>query len=223
MIVFSTDQFADQLDDSQRFALWRDLYAAQYGLLDTSRVDDTPFAAHLEFAEFGPVAAGWFNGTLKRVRRSRHELSRDSRDELFLFFNLGRHPMSIAQRGRELLVQPGAPALLNYYEDGDSRFGGDHAWMAFTVPRERLQALVRNADDLVAAPLDAQNEAMRHLRQYADFLRGPGAVGGHPALAAHIGHTLLDLMALALGAGRDVAEAGRARGLRAARLRAVIG
>lgn len=222
MTVFSTDQFADQLDDFHRFARWRDLYAAQYGLLDATRIEDRPFAAHLEFAQFGPVAAGWFNGTLARVRRSRHELRLDSRDELFLFFNRGQHPISIAQRGRELLVQPGMPALLNYYENGESRFGDDHAWMAFTVPRERLQSLIRNVEDLVAAPLDAKSEAMAHLRRYTEFLQGPGALGDEPALADHVGQSLLDLISLALGASRDAAELGRQRGLRAARLRAVV-
>lgn len=130
--------------------------------------------------------------------------------------------MTIAQRGRELLVQPGMPALLNYYEAGDSRFGEDHAWMAFTVPRERLQSLIRNVEDLVAAPLDGGTEAMAHLRRYAGFLQGPETGSADEPLSAHIGQSVLDLIALAVGAGRDVAQAGGQRGLRAARLRAVI-
>lgn len=222
MNVFSTDQFAGHLNDHQRFTQWREQYTAQFGLLDAKPVEDRPFAAHFEFAQYGPVAAGWFNGTLTRVRRSRHEINLDARDELFLFFNRGRAPMSISQRGRELLVQPGMPALLNYYEGGESRFAGDHAWMAFTVPRERLRSLVRNVEDLVAVPLDAQSEAMVHLRRYADFLQGPGAVGPGQPLAGHIGQSLLDLISLALGPSRDAAALGRQRGLRAARLRAVI-
>lgn len=222
MNVFSTDQFARHLNDHQRFVQWHEDYTAQFGLLDARPIEDRPFAAHLQFAQFGPIAAGWFNGTLARVRRSRREINLDARDELFLFFNRGRAPMVISQRGREMLVQPGMPALLNYYENGESRFSDDHEWMAFTVPRERLQRLMRNVEDLVAAPLDAQSEAMVHLRRYADFLQGPGAVGPGQPLADHIGQSLLDLISLALGAGRDAAELGRQRGLRAARLRAVI-
>ncbi|HWK95982.1 MAG TPA: AraC family transcriptional regulator [Pseudolabrys sp.] len=223
MPIFSTDQFTAQLNDGQRFAHWHEQYTAQFGLLDATPIEDRPFAAHLEFAQFGPVAAAWFTGSLARVRRSRHELSLDARDELFLFFNRGHHPMTIAQRGREQVVQPGMPALLNYYEDGESRFAGDHAWTAFTVPREKLQALVRNVEDLVAAPLDAQSEVMIHLRRYAEFLQGADEPGRDPSLAGHVGQSLLDLVSLALGASQDAAEVGRQRGLRAARLRAVIG
>ncbi|WP_162826844.1 helix-turn-helix transcriptional regulator [Pseudolabrys taiwanensis] len=221
-IVFSTDQFAGQLDDAHRFALWRDLYAAQYGLLDAARAEDRPFAAHLEFAQFGTIAAGWFDGALRRVRRTKHELRLDARDELFLFFNRGEHPVTVQQRGRETLVQPGMPALLNYYENGDCHFGEDHRWMAFTVSRSRLQALIRNVEDLVALPLDPRNEAMTHLRHYADFLHRAGAIDNDPALAEHVGQSLLDLIALALDSDRDTAALARSRGLRAARLRAVI-
>ncbi|MCW5689679.1 MAG: AraC family transcriptional regulator [Pseudolabrys sp.] len=222
MIVFSTDQFTDRLDDDQRFAVWRDLYAAQYGLLDVTRVEDKPFTAHLQFAQYGTVAAGWFSGSLARVRRSRHELNLDSRDELFLFFNRGDHAVSVSQRGREVTVQPGMPALLNYYEKGDARFGGDHRWMAFTVQRERLSPLVRNVEDIVASPLNAQSEAMSHLRRYADFLESAGPPKAESSLVEHVGASVIDLIALALGASRDAATVGRQRGLRAARLRAVL-
>lgn len=221
-IVFSSDQLSTSLDDSERFALWRDLYSAQYGLLDFARADDREFSSHMEYAQFGPIAAGWFEGALSRVRRTPHELSLDARDELFLFFNRGKSPILVRQQGRETLVDSGMAALMNYYEVGDSQFGDDHTWMAFTMPRERLRSLVHNVEDLVASPLDFQSEAMRHLRNYANFLRGETVSGSEPALAEHIGNSLLDLVALAIGAGRDGVEIANMRGLRAARLRAVL-
>lgn len=221
-IVFSSDQLPGSLGDAQRFALWRDLYAAQYGLLDFARAEDRKFSAHLEYAQFGSVAAGWFEGALARARRTQHEVCLDARDEVFLFFNRGETPIYVHQHGREALVQPGMPALLNYYEIGDTRSGDDHAWVAFTMPRNHLRSVVRDVEDLIAKPLDPQSEAMRHLRSYADFLRGAGAIDGDPVLAGHIGNSLLDLVALAIGATRDGIELARMRGLRAARLRAVL-
>lgn len=221
-ILFSSDQLPAVLDDRQRFGLWRDLYSAQYGLLDFARAEDRPFMARLEFSQLGPVAVGWFEGALTRARRDRHELQHDARDELFLFFNCGRSPIRVQQCGRDVIVEPDAPALLNYYEAGDCRSGEDHAWMAFTVQRRRLQALVRNVEDLVAMPLDSQSEAMKHLHRYARFLSEDGAVGHDPALAEHIGNSLVDLIALAIGPNRDGIELARMRGLRAARLRAIL-
>src|ERR1700754_1280237 len=58
-IVFSSDQLSAGLDDDQRFSLWCDLHSAQYGLLDFARAEDRGFSAHMECAQFGPVAAGW--------------------------------------------------------------------------------------------------------------------------------------------------------------------
>jgi hypothetical protein len=88
--------------------------------------------------------------------------------------------------------------------------------MAFTMPRDRLRRLVRNVEDLVATLLDPQSEAMSHLRNYANFLRGETAMGGESALAEHIGNSLLDLVALALGASSEGLELASIRGLRAA-------
>lgn len=221
-MLFSSDQLPAAFDDRQRFGLWRDLYSAQYGLLDFTRAEDRPFTARLEFAQFGPVATGWFEGALIRARRTRHELRRDARDELFLFFNCGHSPIEVHQCGRELVVQPGTSALLNYYEPGDCRHGKDHLWTAFTVERHRLRSLVRNVEDLVAMPLDSQSEAMKHLQRYARFLSEEGTAGDDPALAEHIGNSLLDLIALAIGPNRDGIELARMRGLRAARLRTIL-
>lgn len=221
-IVFSSDQLSTSLDDDQRFSLWCDLHSAQYGLLDFARAEDRRFSAHMECTQFGSVATGWFEGALSRVGRTPHELSLDARDELILFFNRGESPILVRQQGRETLAYPGMAALLNYYEIGECQFGDDHAWMAFTMPRDRLRGLVRNVEDLVARPLDSQSEAMGHLRSYADFLRGATVTGGEPALAEHIGNSLLDLVALAIGASSDGLELANLRGLRAARLRAVL-
>jgi AraC-like DNA-binding protein len=221
-LAFSSDQLPDDLDDAQRFALWCELYSTQYGTLAFDRAENRPFSACLEYAQFGAVTAGWFDGALVRAQRTKHELRRDAKDEFFLFFNRGKSPIFIHQHGRETLVEPRMAALLSYSEAADCRFGNDHTWVAFTTPQGRLRSLVRNVEDLVAAPLEPQNEAMCHLRSYADFLYGAGATGGAPALAEHIGNSLLDLMALALGASRSASELARARGLRAARLRAVL-
>lgn len=221
-IVFSSDQLSTSLDDDQRFSLWCDLHSAQYGLLDFARAQDREFSAHMECAQFGPVATGWFEGALSRVRRTPHELSQDSRDELLLFFNCGKSPVLVRQQGRETLAYPGMAALLSYYEIGGCDFGDDHTWMAFTMPRDRLRGLVRNVEDLVARPLDPGSEPMRHLRNYANFLRGEAVSSSESALAEHIGNSLLDLVALAIGPSADGLEIANMRGLRAARLRAVL-
>src|SRR5262245_25456995 len=67
----------------------------------------------------------------------------------------------------------------------------------------------------------ANQPALRHLRRYICLLQEPDGIADDPPLIAHIGTTLADLIALALGAGGDAAQLARQRGLRAARLRAI--
>ena len=81
---------------------------------------------------------------------------------------------------------------------------------------------VRNAEDLVTRPIDGDQPAMRYLRRYLHVLLGPTGAEGDPLLTAHVETTLLDLVALALGAQRDARHVAAARGLRAVRLQAVV-
>ena len=60
-----------------------------------------------------------------------------------------------------------------------------------------------------------------HLRRYIETLRHLDETAD-PALTAHVDATLLDLVALILGAHGDSAEIARMRGLRAARLQEVL-
>jgi AraC-like DNA-binding protein len=60
------------------------------------------------------------------------------------------------------------------------------------------------------------------LRRYLELITGADGIGADEALDEHLGRTLLDLDALALGAGRDARELAHIRGLRAARLREVL-
>ena len=87
--------------------------------------------------------------------------------------------------------------------------------------RTRLRELVDPVEDLVARPL-ANNPALRHLRRYLEILPTRQDAEDEPELLAHVGTTLTDLAALALGAGRDASQLAKMRGLRAARQHDII-
>ena len=94
--------------------------------------------------------------------------------------------------------------------------------MEISLPRSSLPHLVTDADSLIALPFDPNQPALRLLQRYVEILLGPDGIDDDPLLAAHVETTLLDLIALALGAGRDAADMAAMRGLRAARLQAVL-
>jgi transcriptional regulator GlxA family with amidase domain len=70
--------------------------------------------------------------------------------------------------------------------------------------------------------LPADRPALRHLRQYLDLLRAADGFDQSPQLRAFAGTAIVDLLALALGAGRDAAMLASMRGVRGARLHELL-
>jgi transcriptional regulator GlxA family with amidase domain len=77
-------------------------------------------------------------------------------------------------------------------------------------------------DDMVARPLTERRAVSGLLASYAQGLLDLDAGDYDDALAEHAGATIVDLIRLMLGAERDAAEIASMRGLRAARLQAVL-
>ncbi len=220
--MFSSDALPAELDDRARFSLWQDLYTARYGSLALSRPPDRPFAVRLEFAPFGDVGFGRFEGTVNRAGRSAQIVAADGTDDFCLLVNQGRSSLLAVQYGREVRLSPGASTLFSDTEAGELRGEAENAWHALVVPRRPLIELVNHAEDAIAIALDRGQPAMRYLLRYLTMLDGPEWIGDDPLLIDHVGTTLVDLIALALGAGRDAAEIARGRGVRAARLSEIV-
>jgi AraC-like DNA-binding protein len=221
-IVFTSEALPLGLNDRARFSLWRDLFTERYSRIDVARPEERPFSMRFEFAPFQPIAIGQFAGTVSRWTRGVREISSDANENFCFLINRGRSHLSATHRGFEVALPPGRATLLSNCDPGELRGEAKNAWFGLNIPRARLLELVANAEDLAGAPLDPALSTLRHLRRYLDTLFGPDAMGDDPVLRAHIGEAVLDLIALALGAGRDQAEIARMRGLRAARLREIL-
>ena len=95
------------------------------------------------------------------------------------------------------------------------------AWIIIDMPRTAIVKAARKAEDLVGTTLLAGSEALRMISGYAGLIfREEGFAD--PRIEAHVSQTLLDLVGLAVGAEKDAAELARGRGLRAARLDAIL-
>lgn len=216
-IAFSTDDLPVQFDDRARLSEWRDFLHGVLGSFEVSRLPDRPFSQRLEAAQFGSALVARFAGTTDRMSTS-SSFAAAMRPNFFLCLRSDPGPTSFSQRGREVIVDTATAVLCACNDPLDFRAGDRYAFLQVAIPQGRLEDLVAGVADLVASPLDSSTPAMRHLRRYAALLNEPGGPGDEPALIAHIETTLVDLVTLALGAGRDAAEIARARGLRAARL-----
>lgn len=219
-LKFSTFELPAEFDDRARFSTWHDLCVEHYCSLQLKRPDDRPFWVQFAAAQYGAARLGHFQGTISDVSRLTKHVAADGSDDFFLGFSR-RGRMRFHQHGREAQVAPGSAVLLSDTEAGGWRTEGENEWVAVTLSRKQLLSMVARAEDLLAMPL-ADGPAMRHLRSYLELLIQGRDLGSDPALDAHVGTTLVDLVALALGADPNVAEVAKGRGLRTARLQKIL-
>jgi AraC-like DNA-binding protein len=216
---FSSDDVATERDHQCRFALWRDRFAARYGPVEITRAEDLPFNARFEFLSLGMVGVGALKGPLEKIMTAGGET-----DAFALAINSRSLPIVYASRGREAVIEPGMATLIALGEPGGGlrRPAVDNEWFVLAIKRRPLLDVVANAEELMATPIPNDNEPLRHLRHYLSLLFDPHVEVLDERLLAHVGNTIFDLIVLTLGAGRDVDAIAPARGLRAARLRAVL-
>jgi AraC-like DNA-binding protein len=220
-IVFSSDELPAHLDDRARFKLWQDIYVSRYGAANMACLPDRPFSNHATFMQIGGVGLMRSDGTLCGVARTARHVAADARDDFLIGFMGNGTSLSISQRRREVVAQPERMLFYTTAEPTESRASAVTAWSGLCVPRARILELVGNAEDRILDDL-AATPASRMLQRYLTMLLQPDGIENDPALLQHIDATLVDLVALALGAKGDAKEIASARGLRAARAREIV-
>jgi AraC-like DNA-binding protein len=224
-ITFSSEDLSDSFDDRARIAAWQDFLAETYGPTDVSGLPDQSFKQRLRGSRFDdgpmPVDVLRFSGTIGRMWWTTRGQSTPRATHFVLCFNRRPAPISFMQLGREAVLDAETAVIASCTEPGGFCPADPHDFLALAVDQARLRQLVDRVEDLVARPLPS-SPALRHLRRYLEIVPGWQETEDEPDLLAHIGTTLTDLVALALGAGRDAAEIARMRGLRAARRHEIV-
>jgi AraC-like DNA-binding protein len=220
-IVFSSDALPAGLNDQARVRAWHDFLAGMDRSADVvRRLPDRPFSQDLMGVQFDGVSVMQMRGTVSEMKWASYTSAERSPD-FFLCFNRSSTPMSFVQRGREVEFAQETTAFGSCTELGGARWQAANDVSFVVVPQAQLRELVANAEDLLGRPLPSRGAA-RLLRSYLGILPTPKEFADAPGLLAHVGETLADLVALALGAGRDATEIASMRGLRAARLREIV-
>lgn len=220
-IRVSLDRLPPEIDESERAELWHDHYSRMFAF-DSAFLVDRPPSVDVAFTQSGHVRLISVQGTLSEISRTpRHVLS-DPQADLCITFNRGSPGWMLRQCDREMTPATNAASFHTNGEPYTFHAKTGSSWIGVGIDRSRLAPLVAHPDDLVAKPFDTNSAAMRHLGRYLSLVMAPDGAGEDEALDEHIGATLLDLVALALGAGRDSGEMARMRGQRAARLRETL-
>ena len=163
---------------------------------------------------------GLLSGTVRGVRHVHaHRDSGDGNDDFSFHLNVSGLSTVVSRRG-ETTLRDGDAMLLSYSAGRTINRPGLVDHRVIRLPRASLRPLVRNIDDAVLRPIPRGTGMLNLLRSYAD------ALFDDPMLAARDVRQLLvtqlcDLVAVTIGASKDVAAVAEGRGIRAARLRAI--
>lgn len=220
-LAFTSDELPAHLDPNARFARWHEIFESVTCCSDYFRTEERPFQAHFRLARFGDAYVTTFGGTFRRIARTASAIARGPNDDFCILLNRGSEPFGTTQLGRDAAIQPGAVHLTTNGEAAEILAGTQCRINTITIGQERLRAFVPDATASLARPLDPGQPAVRHLARYVEGILELGATDSEP-LQQHVNTTLLDLVALALGTGRDTVAVARGRGLRAARLQAIL-
>jgi AraC-like DNA-binding protein len=165
------------------------------------------------------VISGTLGGLRQAVRSSNSVLS--SEDDLLVAINLkGRS--TAQQRDQELVLRDGDAVLVTR---ASSTVNLTHPtlvrFMGFRVPRDAIAPLVSRLGEGLVQVVPHDTKALNLLITYASAIAGE-LRSYTPELQRLVGTHIQDLIAATVGATRDGQEIAEGRGIRAARLRAIM-
>jgi AraC-like DNA-binding protein len=214
---FSTIRFSTaDLPEKDRAAMWRDHYCRMAMKLDIESVNDSPLECAILARTLPGVHVMSTAMSPARIKRTREFLADGNGDLIFMINQSGL--VAAQARGRDVVLREGDAILMSASEvkvfDRPSHGGS----LSFRIPRAILSSLIGDVDDAVMRLIPQNTEVLKLLAGYAAPLFNDVALATPEFRRTAVNH-LHDLVALALGAGGDVAALASGRGMPAARLR----
>jgi AraC-like DNA-binding protein len=210
---FSTEE----LPARERLTAWREIFGRTVCSLDIDPLSPKGLRSEATICRLPGLGAMMGSTSSVRLTHSK-ELIRDD-DLSFATFPLSSWTAS--QMGRSPVLGAGDGVLMSNAEVGSMTLPMATRFVTFRVPLAAIAPLVPDIGAAVARPVPADSEALRLLTRYFGILQENSAL-----TTPHLRHLAAthvhDLLALAVGATSDAAEVAGGRGLRAARLEAIL-
>lgn len=211
---FSTDDLPPQ----DRVGFWREAFGREVLRLDIEPLPGAPFRSDLTVCSLPGLTLVSTIMSGAREQRTR-ELIADGNDAIGLAVNLSG-PFIVSRQGRDTALGEGDAILASCAEPGTFTRPALGRAIGLCIPRAALAALAPNVEDMLAHAIPRGSGALRLLSNYIAALIDDPALATPEVQRLAVIH-IHDLLALTLGATRDVAALAIGRGARAARLRAV--
>jgi len=202
----------DDVRPSDRLSYWRDLCPTA----DIEPLSDRPFAAEVTMLMLPGVKIGWCRSAAAASWQRTTSKTKDGDDDFALLIPLdGR--MDCSQLHREVEVSPGHGVGVLHGEPFGVRFGDNNHHLVVMVPREALARRIANLEDSATGLIHGETDALQLIKDYLSLLRENGGLA-NPDLQAAAANHVRDLVALAVGAPSDEADAIHTNTVGAARL-----
>jgi AraC-like DNA-binding protein len=208
----------EMLPERDFFSAFREEFARRILMMDVVDHSDGRPYIEVAFLPLGPVAVGIASSNAAEWVRDKHHV-KDCRDDFRLDI-VATGPLQFSHAGEEGIYGIGSALLVDQGRPHRGFGPRDGSVRNVTVEAAALRSLVANPEDRVGHPVRSGPA----LRLLDDYLRSLTSLEEPPppALAPIIGVHLLDLVAAALGPTAEAAEIVAGRGVKAARLRAVL-
>ncbi|MCK9908656.1 AraC family transcriptional regulator [Microbacteriaceae bacterium K1510] len=199
-----------------RVEAFRETYGRTIMQLDIEPMADHPL--ELDFTIRGFSGFGIARGSLSPTHNT-HTVDMISDDDVVLVVTPQGHG-SLRQNGREVAIRDGEATFVSNGSPGIF-LGHVHSHLCnFRFSRAMLASMSVDIDSALVRPIPRDNAALRLLTRYASIVNDEAALATaelRRAVALH----MHDLAALVAGATQDARHVVSARGVRAARLRAI--
>ncbi len=203
--------------DEKRLALWREVYGRGIARVDIDPIGDEPFHADVTFNLLPDVAIASGSRSPAHYRVT-HDMLKDGRDIIAVSI-LRSGEASATQFSKELIGGVGSASALSGTDPSVSTLTTDGSFITLALSRPAIAELAPDFTSAFGKPIPADDPALRLLIKYLDAVLAADELA-HPEVARSVSAHILDLVALALGARGDQAEAALG-GAKAARLKAL--
>lgn len=211
---FSTDN----LPARDGLVIWREVCGRTMMRLDMEPLSEAPFHCSARIRMLPGLAMSSIVTAPNRLTRDRGLIA-DGNDDLVLAIAIVG-AATISQQGSDAVLDPGDAVLISSAEPSVTVVPQESHFLSLAIPVAALMRLTRDLEGNMRCRLPESSWALRLLAVYLTALDDEQELTA-PELQHTVVTHIYDLVALALGATRDVAESAKDRGLRAARLRAI--
>jgi AraC-like DNA-binding protein len=207
---FSTADYAPR----ERLDAWREIYGRTLLKLEIEPVEVGAFHTDVRMRRLPGLGmiTGARSATLYRRTRT-------DGDDLMMSFGLGGG-FEAMQFGRTERMEAGDAVVVTAGATGYVRAPAAGRTITLCVPRQPIARMVGDLESTLCRRIPAGNAALALLTGYVGILENAAALAAPDVQRQAVTH-VHDLIALALGATREAADVAKARGVRAARLRAI--